>query len=102
MTESGTIHRGSVMPAAQSQRLLVSGHGISRLGAVGKKGRIKGWPIYHLILEERATCPSYCPNWDNCIGNSQPTLRRHTHGPDLERILAEEVALLARDHPDGF
>ena len=31
-----------------------------------KKGEFKGYVIYTLTLEERATCPRECYHWDDC------------------------------------
>ena len=36
------------------------------------KGRWRGYPVFTLTLEERATCPSYCEQWDECYGNNMP------------------------------
>lgn len=92
----------AVVEAEGAPRLLVSGANSLKLGARVLKGRWRGAAIYHLTLEERATCPRSCANWRTCYGNSMPVARRHTHGPALERRLEEEVAQLARRHRRGF
>ena len=59
-----------------------------------KKGRFKGYVIYTLTLEERATCPRYCYHWDDCYGNNMMFGHRIQHGPELEAALQKEVAEL--------
>ena len=58
---------------------------------VVKKGKFKGYVIYTLTLEERATCPRECYHWDNCYGNNMMFAHRIEHGFELERRLAIEV-----------
>lgn len=45
---------------AQTSRPLISGHNNPKLGRLVKMGPWKGARIYHLSLEERATCPRTC------------------------------------------
>ena len=59
-----------------------------------KKGKFKGYVIYTLTLEERATCPRYCYHWDDCYGNNMMFGHRIEHGPELEAALQKEVAEL--------
>jgi len=59
-----------------------------------KKGRFKGYVIYTLTLEERATCPRYCYHWDDCYGNNMMFGHRIQHGQELEAALQKEVAEL--------
>ena len=59
-----------------------------------KKGKFKGYVIYTLTLEERATCPRYCYHWDDCYGNNMMFGHRIEHGPKLEAALQKEVAEL--------
>jgi len=56
-----------------------------------KKGRFKGYVIYTLTLEERATCPRECFHWDDCYGNNTPFAHRIQHGPELENKLRVEI-----------
>lgn len=87
-----TVHKASTLP-----RLLVSGEGNKKLGKVVKKGKLKGYHIYSLTLEERVTCPSSCHHWTTCYGNNMPFARRvdHTDPSFLERLEAEIATLLA-------
>ena len=58
---------------------------------VVKKGKFKGYVIFTLTLEERATCPRECYHWDNCYGNNMAFAHRIEHGQALEAKLREEV-----------
>jgi hypothetical protein len=102
VTEGRTLFPTTVVDAADSPRLLVSGQNSRKLGSHVTKGPWKGFPIYSLTLEERATCPDSCHLFSSCYGNSMPFARRHRHGPDLELKLYGEVADLAELHPRGF
>lgn len=59
-----------------------------------KKGKFKGYVIYTLTLEERATCPRYCHHWDDCYGNNMMFAHRIEHGLELEKRIESEVAEL--------
>ncbi len=56
-----------------------------------KKGKFKGYVIYTLTLEERATCPRSCYHWDNCYGNNMMFAHRLQHGSDLEQRIKKEI-----------
>lgn len=58
-------------------RLLVSDVNSRKLGKTVEKGKFKGYEIYSLTLEERATCPSDCNMRSICYGNSMHLARRH-------------------------
>lgn len=102
LTEGRTIFKATVTASKDSPRFLVSGHNNPKLGKAVTKGPRKGWPIFHLALEERATCPRSCLQWDSCYGNSMPFSRRHTPDKDFERYLIAEIITLARQHPEGL
>lgn len=101
--EGRTIFPSTVHDLDESPRLLVSGHNSRKLGAVIEKGPWKGFPIYGLSLEERATCPRSCLRWGDCYGNAMHLARRHNHREEgfLPR-LRDEVLALQAGHPDGF
>ena len=63
----------------------------------------KGMTMYSLTLEERATCPTDCEQWDNCYGDNMPFAHRfdHTH-PDFKQQLEFQLKYLNQKHPDGF
>ena len=97
-----TIFPSTVTSAWQSPRLLVSGANNPKLGKAVIKGPRAGWPIYHVTLEERATCPRSCHAWLTCYGNAIPYARRHDADADLIPLLNAEVLTVARQHPDGL
>ena len=100
--EGRSIFTSTVVNAEHAPRLLVSAVNNRKIGKQVQKGEWAGMPIYTLTLEERATCPSHCSNWDHCYGNAMHMARRHRHGPELEQRLQIEVAMLAREHLQGF
>ena len=59
-----------------------------------KKGKFKGYVIFTLTLEERATCPRECYHWDDCYGNNMAFAHRIEHGPALEAKLEQELSEL--------
>jgi hypothetical protein len=85
-----------------SQDLLKSGQFSAKLGHRITKGAWKGFPIYSLTLEERATCPTSCRHWASCYGNNMQIAPRWKHGAKLEWRLKREIAALELRHPDGF
>lgn len=97
-----TIFPSTVVAAERAPRLLVSGHNQRKLGDRVSKGAWRGFAIYALTLEERATCPGSCHHWSDCFGNAMPFSRRHQHGAALESRLGAELAALQRKHRKGF
>lgn len=73
-----------------------------KLGGVITKGDRRGWPIFSLTLEERATCPVSCKQWLSCYGNAMHNAGRFAHGPELEIVIWRELATLQAMHPRGF
>jgi hypothetical protein len=82
--------------------LLQPGQNSAKLGGVVSKGAWRGFPIYSLTLEERATCPRSCHNWLACMGNGMQWSWRNRHGPELEFLLWVELVRLQRRHSGGF
>lgn len=60
-------------------RVLVSAHNNAKIGRDVRKGKLRGYRIFTLSLEERATCPRSCEHWGNCYGNGMPYARRVDH-----------------------
>ncbi|WP_426436076.1 GP88 family protein [Bradyrhizobium genosp. P] len=73
-----------------------------KLGGEILKGDWRGFPVFSLTLEERATCPVSCKHWRSCFGNRMHLAHRMPHGEDLEQRLRLEVAQLAAEHTNGF
>jgi hypothetical protein len=75
-----------------SKNALVSGHSNVKIGRDVRKGKLfRGYWIYTLTLEERATCPTSCQHWTNCYGNNMPWAKRLRHGPALENSIELEL-----------
>lgn len=73
-----------------------------KLGKKVTKGKFKGFPIFTLTLEERATCPRSCAHWADCYGNNMMYAYRYQAGPALENMLELELTELQRKYPAGF
>lgn len=58
-------------------KVLVSGVNNRKLGETVTKGKFKGYALYGLSLEERATCPVSCSARAFCYGNGMQMARRH-------------------------
>ena len=99
--ENRTLFPTTVRDVGQ-EWLLKGGEHSGKIGRLVSKGAWKGFPIFTLTLEERATCPASCRHWGSCYGNNMPMARRWRHGPELEWRLRREIAALELDHPRGF
>lgn len=101
-----TVEKRALFPTmvfdVGEERLLKGGENSGKIGKIVTKGAWKGFPIYTLTLEERATCPTSCRSWGSCYGNNMPFARRWRHGPRLEWRLEREVVALELRHPRGF
>jgi hypothetical protein len=73
-----------------------------KLGKVVTKGRFKGYPIYTVTLEERATCDSGCFHYKTCYGNNMPFATRYKADNHLIPTMHNELIELQRKHPNGF
>lgn len=92
--------------------LLTSGHSNLKIGRDVRKGHFRGYWIYSMSLEERATCPRSCQHWTTCYGNAMPFGKRVDHTdptflPALERevdrlsSMRTRAGLLVRLHALG-
>ena len=102
VVEGRTIFPTTVVGSLESPRFLVSGHNNPKLGKTVLKGPRTGWPIFHVTLEERATCPRSCHAWLTCYGSAMPYSRRHRPDSEFLPLLAAEVATVARANTDGL
>lgn len=105
------FYRGGLRSADGS--VLVSGHSNVKIGRDVRKGWARGYWIYTLTLEERATCPRACHHWATCYGNNMPYARRVDHRDpaklqaairdDVERLLGvrDRVGVMVRLHALG-
>lgn len=106
-SRKGTVDPGEVPHA------LVSGHSNVKIGRDVRKGPLRGYWIYTLTLEERATCPRTCHHWATCYGNNMPYAKRVDHRQagllkiaierDVRRLLDVKgrVGILVRLHALG-
>lgn len=92
---TGTRFPTRVLAPSSMRNILVSGHSNIKIGRDARIGKLKGYWIYTLSLEERATCPRSCHHWRSCYGNASPLAKRVDHtAPDfLPRLEAEIEAL---------
>ncbi len=97
-----TMFPSRVFDAGEVQRVLKDGHQSRKIGKTVMKGPRKGWPIFTLTLEERASCPRTCREWASCYGNNMQAAERIEHGPELIAALEPELRTLAAAHPGGF
>ena len=105
VVEGRTLFRSTVKKPSESPRLLVSSHNNRKIGRKVMKGELKGFPIFHLTLEERKTCPRSCYMWKDCYGNQMPFARRHdavSNTEAFERRLEQEIAVLQKAYQKGF
>jgi hypothetical protein len=72
-----------------------------KLGKRVRKGKLAGFPMYTLTLEERATCDRECEHWLNCYGNNMPFAHRIATDGLMDR-LETELDDLDRKHPKGY
>lgn len=94
------FHRRGVKKLSEVKTLLVSGHNNLKIGRDVRKGMFKGYWIYTLTLEERATCPRSCNHWETCYGGNMPYAKRidHTDPDFLPRLEAEIFRLCTINH----
>lgn len=100
LTEARTIFPSRVIPP--DQNVLKTGDNQRKLGKVITKGRWKGFPVFSLTLQERATCPTTCAMWRGCYANNMGHAKRYEHGPDLVQQIWRELAVLQVRYPGGF
>jgi hypothetical protein len=106
MRENRTLFPSTVVTvtADAPDRLLVSGRNNRKIGATVEKGKFKGYGIYCLSLEERATCPEDCSARGFCYGNGMQMARRHRIG-DADVFfdrLGFEIMELLDEEPAGL
>lgn len=83
------FHLRGVKPV--SGNVLVSGHNNVKIGRDVRKGRrFRGYWIFTLTLEERATCPRSCEHWQTCYGNNMPFAKRIDHRDSVKLQAAIE------------
>lgn len=100
--QARTKFRSRVLRVADMTNLLVSGHSNVKIGRDVRKGKLRGYWIYTLSLEERKTCPRSCDHWQTCYGNNMPFAKRVDHtDPAFLPALAAEIEMLLKRHKTG-
>jgi len=103
--EARTIHTKYVVPADGSRRILKTVAANDKVGkgfALIRKGAWRGFPLFSVTLQERATCPSDCLRWSQCYGNGMAYAHRFQHGSEFEAQLVREIEEAAELYPFGF
>lgn len=100
--EGRTKFPHSVRLATPDVHVLKDGHNQSKIGRYITIGKWAGFQIYTLTLEERATCPRSCKQWDRCYGNNMQYAHRFRSGKTLEAAIERDLTELQRVHPRGF
>lgn len=100
--EGRTLFRGRAVHPDTRPRVLIDGHNSRKIGGRVMKGAWRGFPIFTLTLEERATCPRSCEQWLSCYGNGMRWPSRLEAGPALEKRLWEDLEAKQKKHPAGF
>jgi hypothetical protein len=100
MTLTKTKYVKSIKPPTTN--MLKPGSNNKKLGWNITSKKWQGAKLYSLTLEERASCPTSCEQWDNCYGNNMPFAHRfkHTH-PDFLTQLEANVDAVCAKHPGG-
>lgn len=102
LSDARTIYPTTVVNALGLNSLLVSGANAWKIGDRVAKGKWKGFPIFTLTLEERATCPTSCRHWRSCFGNHMNWAKRVANDDAFEDRLGHELAILQYRFPEGF
>ena len=96
-----TRYLKGVKPA--SLNMLKRGKQNKKLGDKISVKMWKGMTMYSLSLEERATCPTDCQQWDNCYGDNMPFAHRFDHtDPNFISNLEQQLSSLNDKHTEGF
>lgn len=82
------FHNKGISQPKPSTNFFVSAISNAKIGRDVRKGLFKGYWIYTLSLEERATCPRSCVHWTDCYGNNMPYATR-IDVTDYEKFIAE-------------
>lgn len=97
-----TLYPATVSSATGLLNVFVTGDNSWKIGGRVTKGQWRGFPIYTLTLQERATCPTSCAHWRSCFGNHMNWAKRIIEGPALEERIGFEIGLFSHRHPNGF
>jgi hypothetical protein len=96
-----TLKDTSVDALGKSERVIKESTNV-KLGKRVTKGKLKGFKILTVTLEERKTCPRSCAHWANCYGNNMPFATRYAANDNLVERMESELTELQRKNPKGF
>ena len=96
-----TLKDTSVDALGKSERVIKESTNV-KLGKRVTKGKLKGFKILTVTLEERKTCPRSCAHWANCYGNNMPFATRYAANDNLVERMESELVELQRKNPKGF
>lgn len=106
LLENRTLFPSTVVDVTEefSERLLVSGKNNRKLGERIEKGNFKGYALFGLSLEERATCPTDCDARGYCYGNGMQMARRHriTDLGLFATFIEDEIRTILADPIEGL
>ena len=74
----------------------------TKLGKRVTRGKLRGFPILTLTLEERATCPRSCAHWADCYGNNMMNATRYKADDSLVEQIEKDLAFYQAKYPNGF
>ena len=86
---------------AKSERAIKKSTNV-KLGKKVTRGKLKGFPILTLTLEERATCPLSCIHYADCYGNNMMNATRYQADESLIEQIESDLAFYQAKHPKGF
>lgn len=102
VTEGRTLFPSTRKNPQEVRRVLKSGRESRKIGAQVAKGKWKGFPIFTLTLEERATCPTSCKEWTTCYGNNMHWSHRFAPTPETLDAIKAELGRHQKKYPGGF
>lgn len=97
-----TLFPTRVFDAHGRDNILIPGVNNAKLGSHVTRGAWAGMPIFSFALEERATCPRSCGNWDTCYGNALPMAVRFRYSPALMEALETDLKRRLSFNPKGI
>jgi hypothetical protein len=86
---------------AKTERALKASTNV-KLGKRVTKGKLSGFPILTLTLEERATCPASCIHWADCYGNNMMNATRYAGDDALLQQIEADLTHYQAKYPKGF
>lgn len=96
-----TIYAGTVASAADPERTVVkSAYNSAKIGNEVQKGKWRGFSIFTVTLEERATCPTYCKHWRSCVVPGTRVLTAALEWKPIETLAIGEHIFGFDEQPD--